>query len=57
MSPIKETAALCGVACGWGAWIISHIQQINGVLQALLLLTSLVVTLVTGRYYYRRTPK
>jgi hypothetical protein len=57
MSPTKEAAALCGVACGWSTWLMSHIQQINGVLQAVLLLVSIVVTLITGRYYYRRTPK
>ena len=57
MNTAQEKTAFCGMLCGWGMWLVSHIQQINGVLQAILLLTSIVVTLVTGRYYYRRTPK
>lgn len=53
----QEKAAFCGMVCGWGVWIVSHIQQINSVLQAVLLLASIVATLITARYYHRRTPK
>ena len=53
----QEKAAFCGMVCGWGVWLVSHIQQINAVLQGILLLVTLVVTLITGRYYYKRTPK
>lgn len=46
-----------GVLAGWLGWVVSHITQINGVLQALLLLTSIVATLIAARYHFKRTPK
>lgn len=45
------------VVFGWLGWTVSHITQINGVLQALLLITSIVATLIAARYHYLKTPK
>lgn len=52
-----QKAADSGVAAGWLGWTVSHIEQINGVLQALLLIISIAATLIAMRYHYKRTPK
>ena len=54
---IQQKVADGGVAVGWFGYIISHIEQINGVLQTLLLVTSIVATFIAARYHWRRTPK
>lgn len=53
----NQKAADGGVVVGWFVWIVSHIEQINGVLQAVLLLLSIVATLFAMRYHYKRTPR
>lgn len=52
-----QKAADGGVVVGWLGWVVSHIEQINGVLQAVLLVVSIVATLVAIRYHLKRMPK
>lgn len=54
---LQQKAADSAVTVGWLGWLISHIEQVNGLLQFVLLVTSIAATLVAMRYHWRRTPK
>lgn len=41
------------VGGGWLGWVVSHITEVNSVLQAILLITSIVATLIAARYHWR----
>jgi hypothetical protein len=53
----QQKLADSGPVVGWGAWLISHLEQVNGVLQLLLLTVSIVATVIAARYHWKRTPK
>lgn len=53
----KQHIADAGAAVGWFGWLLSHLDQINGLLQSLLLVLSIVATVVAIRYHIRKTPK
>jgi hypothetical protein len=44
-----------GPIVGWGIWALSHIAQINSVFQFVLLITSIVATVFSARYYYKKS--
>jgi len=50
---IADTA----VPVGWGAWVVSHLAEVNEVLQFVLLATSIIATLIAIRYHVKNTPK
>lgn len=50
-----QKVADAGAAIGWVGWFLSHLDQINGVLQFALLVTSIVATIIAARYHLRRT--
>jgi hypothetical protein len=54
---MQQRLADSGPVVGWGAWFISHIEQVNGVFQFVLLVTSIVATIIAARYHWKRTPK
>ena len=54
---IQQKVADSGVAVGWFGYLVSHLEQVNGVLQTVLLLASIVATVVAARYHWKRTPK
>lgn len=56
-TPIGEKLAGGGLLAGWGAWVVAHVAAINGILQTVLLVVSIIATLLAARYHYRRTPK
>jgi hypothetical protein len=43
-----------GVPVGWTAWLLSHIAQFNSVAQFVLLISSIVATIFSARYYYKK---
>lgn len=57
MIQTQQRIADGGVAIGWFGYIVSHIEQINGVLQLVLLVTSIIATIIAARYHFKRTPK
>jgi hypothetical protein len=57
ISGAQQKIADGGVAVGWFGYIVSHIEQINGVLQTVLLIASIIATIIAARYHLRRTPK
>lgn len=54
---IKTGVADVAVPIGWGAWVASHLAQVNEVLQFVLLITSIAATILAMRYHWRNTPK
>jgi hypothetical protein len=54
---LQQKVADGGVAVGWFGYIVSHAEQINGILQTILLITSIIATIIAARYHLRRTPK
>jgi len=54
---IQQKVADSGVAVGWFGYLISHLEQVNGVLQTLLLTSSIIATIIAARYHWKRTPK
>lgn len=54
---IRERVADGGAITAWAGWFMSHAAQINGVLQTVLLLVSIVAGIVAIRYHLKRTPK
>jgi hypothetical protein len=54
---VQQKAADAGVTIGWFGWVVSHVEQINGILQTILLIASIVATFVAIRYHWKRTPK
>lgn len=57
MNTDKQHLADAGAMVGWVGWVLSHLDQINGLLQTVLLLASIVATVVAIRYHLKRTPK
>lgn len=53
----KQTVADGTVIFSWLGWMISHIDQINSVLQFVLLIASIFATAVAARYHLRKTRK
>lgn len=53
----RQHLADAGAVVGWGGWVLSHLDQINGLLQTVLLIASIVATIVAIRYHLKRTPK
>jgi hypothetical protein len=56
-TPVQQKLADGGPVFGWAAWLISHIEQVNGILQFLLLTVSIVATIIAARYHWKKTPK
>lgn len=52
----KQLADASAVAAGAG-WFLSHLAEINGVLQFILLLVSIAAGIVAIRYHLAKTPK
>lgn len=52
-----QRLADAGATVGWMGWALSHLDQINGLLQTILLIASIVATIVAIRYHWKRTPK
>jgi hypothetical protein len=52
---MQQKIADVGVTVGWFGWIVSHVEQINGILQTILLLASIVATVIAARYHLKRT--
>ena len=57
MNQPQQKIADGGAIIGWAGWFLSHLDQINGVLQFVLLLSSIVATVFAARYHLRKTPK
>lgn len=55
--PAQQRVADTGAVVGWIGWFLSHLDQINGVLQFILLVSSIVATVVAARYHFKKTPK
>jgi len=51
----KQLAADAGAAISWGGFFLSHLEQINGVLQTILLLVSIAAGCVAIRYHLSKT--
>jgi hypothetical protein len=41
------------VPSAWIGWLVSHITEINSILQTILLVTSIIATLIAARYHWR----
>lgn len=46
-----------GTVVSWSGWLISHITEVNSLLQTVLLVVSIVAGLFAIRYHHRRTPR
>ena len=44
-----------GAPIGLGVWVISHIAEINGLLQLVLLVSSIIATVLAARYHYLKS--
>lgn len=52
----KEHLADGAVALSFGGWFLSHIAQINQVLQFVLLVVSIIAGVIAARYHLKKTP-
>jgi hypothetical protein len=53
----QQKVADAGAVMAWGGWFMSHLVQLNEVLQFALLLVSIVAGVVAIRYHLKKTPK
>lgn len=51
----KERLADTGAVTGFLGWFLSHLAQINGFLQFLLLLASIAAAIAATRYHLKNT--
>ena len=53
----QQQLADVGAVAAWTGWFLSHLVEINGVLQFILLLVSIAAGIVAIRYHLAKTPK
>jgi hypothetical protein len=53
-SPIASKFAFSGVVFSWLAWFLSHIEEINRVLQFFALLFAIAASIAAYRYHTRK---
>lgn len=52
---VQQKVADTGAVIGWSGWFLSHLDQINGILQFLLLIASIAATVVAARYHWKKS--
>lgn len=53
----QQKVADAGAVVAWGGWFMSHLAQLNEIMQFVLLAVSIVAGLVAIRYHLKKTPK
>lgn len=53
----QQQLADASALTAWAGWFLSHLADINGVLQFILLLVSIAAGIVAIRYHLAKTPK
>lgn len=51
----REHISITATIAGWIGWLVSHVAEINNVLQMILLVTSIIATVLAARYHWRMT--
>lgn len=53
----SHKTAASSVIASWALWAISHIEQINEVMQFFVLLTAIISSVCAAVYYYRKAKR